>query len=890
MKRWFVYLTPIAVVLIATRKFIWQSGLLLFGEFSASERIGFTWHTILNSWSSYLGFGHSTIGWPEVLGGGTAFGTIPQSTQVVWLAYRTLLDTIFGSFGDSVYLFIGMIFPFYTMYLCASYVLRHYSRARLGAYIAAFFYLVNTQYALRTTVGTIRFHYAHALFPLAYYLFHKGLNEPQHRWHYFIGFSLVCGILAVIVPHYLVLLAPILLLESIGHWFSDRPTERPKLMGARLLFLISGLAVGTLLIGSALIAARYLSPAAITPAGQFFSLSALSLGGLNPDTLLTMLRLGTPSLAPGSLQPLLPLLLPLLALAAFAVAPRRLTGFYLLLALVAYLLATGVQPPLAGLKTWFFLNLPGMSAFRDPSKILAVAIFAQSLLFGFLVVKLAVNKTATYVTAGGLLLLIVLVNPVYLSGDFNRTLFKVRLPANYHQLNLTGRVAALPAPGYIYSAPWYTELGQTSSTQESVWASIAPSDNLELVSVATPNNNFSERFVQYWLNGKRDPLTFAYLAKKAATNSFVSEPGAEAPGTIAEKGNYLTVSNLEPGQTYPTALIAPTVIVASGDLNIFGELAAQQVPADMPVIFVNQLPSIEAFSKLVNQNNPVVVADAAINNLKADLIFKHYLVPTAKLTWYNLRPNGQWLFADSLAGDYAKQGVEFISANSMIGDKSAQQAIPLPAGTSGNYVLLARTINENKVARAVFSTDEQANLGELVLSPTTTTKTIWSALPVSFTGDQLHSITVSLTEGTLLIDGLSLVPKAVWDDLDQQLAAVKIKTVADLQPSDWDTKLPRPVQLTPQPNAHTPTSFDLSEVPQTGEWLLVRYSHEEHWRLGSATPLVADGYAQLFEGQTGVQPTLTLSTARPYRWLLLGNGLLWIILVIAWCVTRPKRD
>ncbi len=94
----------------------------------------------------------------------------------------------------------------------------------------------------------------------------------------------------------------------------------------------------------------------------------------------------------GAIHPWIPLyaLLSILALVPIVVRPREawVWGFTALMLVFAFLMK-GAQPPLAGVNHWIFHHVPGMYAFRDPSKFGGVVAMTQAALIGYAVAMAA---------------------------------------------------------------------------------------------------------------------------------------------------------------------------------------------------------------------------------------------------------------------------------------------------------------------------------------------------------------------------------------------------------------------------------------------------------------------------------------------------------------------
>ncbi len=93
----------------------------------------------------------------------------------------------------------------------------------------------------------------------------------------------------------------------------------------------------------------------------------------------------------GKVTPVLPefVFIPVLVFLAPVLKRKdRIVGFWLLVALIGIFLVKGTNPPLSGVYTWFFTNIPGFSLFRDPTKFFFLIALSYSVLIGITVNEL----------------------------------------------------------------------------------------------------------------------------------------------------------------------------------------------------------------------------------------------------------------------------------------------------------------------------------------------------------------------------------------------------------------------------------------------------------------------------------------------------------------------
>jgi len=849
----YIILFPLVLTLWALRKTLFVPGIYLFGEFPGSNNVSFTFNNLLHSWSPYLGFGHSTIGFPETIGGGTAFGTIPQSTQIFWLGYRTLLEKIFGSYGDTIYIFLGIFLSFVGIWFLSQHIFAHSKYKNLVSLIASLVYVLNPQFIIRTTVGTFRYHYIHAIFPLlilGYYKFAQA-TEKRRRIFYLSGLSLMSALTVMIVPHYLVLFAIFWVCDILGRLLLR------KSLTEILPYIWSGLIVG--LVGVFLNLSTFISSwmwkgDLITPTGQYFSLSAMVFGE-EAQTISNMIRLNTFSYTQDTFLQSTLFILPILAILGTVVTKRKIGWFWLLLGAFGVIMATGVFGPFGELKKWAFLNLPLMSAFRDPTKILALTVLAYAILIGFFTDWLMTKKGNKTFFVSILVIIILFLGQPFFTGNFDNKVKKITLPNEYLTNNLQGRVATKPAPGYLTSYDWYLEQGD-NSTQDNPLAFISPNKNIELVSVATPRNNRSYRFIEFWLNAPHSNEEFIFLSEVAGTNQILQD---SAEGVRVEKLNF------EP----QVVSYSKSAILSSAELK---DAYGINQNANLPVIFTNdlnleQLKDLATKEGLIAQN---IDEDIILNTM----LLKRFVLPSNELTWHGLRQNQEFIMAESLSPEWSARGINMISQNSFVGDVGAKLTLPINAEESGRLII--RVLDNGTHAGFKIKADgleEEIILNEELAVPFGFAKPAplapqvrWYSWPVG----QIQEVAIEIVAGAMNLDGLAFVPNDDYEYYKNEisLALQQISSNNDAQLAGMN-------------------KIDGSEK----DWVFNRVSYSPDWRLGEDQPFVAYSFAQVYAPNANRSAqSFNYVPAKPYVILVILNALLLIGLTGLLLYTWPKKD
>src|ERR1700704_6688275 len=146
LKYSFPFLLLLTIILIATRHFIFKQGIILYGEFMGAYDYSFYLKEFLHGWSNYTTLGHSNLGYPTLYGLNSTFYIILPGIQLPWIACNFLLQKLFGSFGMQIQIILGILLPFFGMYIFARYWFRDNENLLTryyAAFISALLYSIN---------------------------------------------------------------------------------------------------------------------------------------------------------------------------------------------------------------------------------------------------------------------------------------------------------------------------------------------------------------------------------------------------------------------------------------------------------------------------------------------------------------------------------------------------------------------------------------------------------------------------------------------------------------------------------------------------------------------------------------------------------------------------
>src|SRR3990167_3548114 len=168
IRKYWPFLIFLYIVFYVCRKFLFSSGLLLFGEFIGSNDFYFFLSKYFNAWEEYVTLGHSNIGFPTTYGNNPTFYIGVPVKVLRGLLLRTILNLLFFFLNGQAYIIAGLILCFIGAFIFSSYWFQKlkagYTVTQSMSFIAALIYTFNSQVGSRIMAGHVNYVYGYGLF------------------------------------------------------------------------------------------------------------------------------------------------------------------------------------------------------------------------------------------------------------------------------------------------------------------------------------------------------------------------------------------------------------------------------------------------------------------------------------------------------------------------------------------------------------------------------------------------------------------------------------------------------------------------------------------------------------------------------------------------------
>jgi hypothetical protein len=419
------------------RKVIFAGGYVVNGEFFTSTNYAFFLNKFLHAWNNYAGLGNSNIGFSEFFGNSSFFIT-PIGLVLIWVSIYSMVQVFLGGFFNIIFLFSTTFIPFFGMWAFARYWFRNYSDNKFLfnslVFAASFLFTVNDLLVGRIYAGHITYTYGFGLFPLFILFLIRSIEQEHKRIYYILLTGLVGFFLLGFMPQIFVL--------SFIFGFFYLLVFNPHLKSfiSYVVSYIVSVIIALLLNFGAWFPALFYAEK--YPAFNNSVYLTSFLYNLAPFTTLDkILTLASPPLfTPENYNKLLVYInlkwsIPIIFLISLFFVKKRARIFIICLAVVGVILGMGVNFPFEGFYNFLYKNVPLFDYFRDTSKFELLYLFSVSLSIPFLLIPISkISKFLLITILSLLVIFLVLINPIFWSGNILNNLSSVKIPLQYAQL------------------------------------------------------------------------------------------------------------------------------------------------------------------------------------------------------------------------------------------------------------------------------------------------------------------------------------------------------------------------------------------------------------------------------------------------------------------------
>lgn len=346
--------------------------------------------------------------------------------------------------------------------------LSYYKIGGWANFVGSLFYLLNTYIILIIDGGQFAIALSYIFLPIAFIEIKKSYRFPVRQK---VLAGLIVGVLSFLDPRFVYILALLVALDFIYGFLILKVKVKSYIFRAIASWLVSAMVVTGLNMYWLLpgfFGGGVLLPETYGRLSQASFLSFADLGHgllvLQPHWFKNVFGQVT------SLRPEFYLIPILVFLAPVLRRKSRVVGFWLFTALISVFLVKGTNEPLGEVYSWLFINVPGFSLFRDPTKFFILVTLSYSMLIGVTVTELEKRIKWKPILIPLLLTayLLILISPVW-SGRMTGTLNE---PYNKSSFNEVSRILEQDKDfGRVLWIPSVAPLGYSSPTHPSMEAS-----------------------------------------------------------------------------------------------------------------------------------------------------------------------------------------------------------------------------------------------------------------------------------------------------------------------------------------------------------------------------------------------------------------------------------
>lgn len=619
------------IVLFVSRNFLFKSGYVLFGELPTSTNYLFFLKDFLKSWSDIAILGRSNIGFPTTYGLNQAFMVTPPMPNLIWFSFMSILQFVFGSLWSvKTYIVLALLLPFVNMYYFAKFWFWELEKKPFlfnsVAFASGLIYGINSMVGDRVFAGHLFYNFGYAIFPLLLLFLFKSIETKvkKKRLSYILFAGLISSFLVWMMPHLFIIVLISLSLYFLLFVLPDANKIKS--------FFING--VLTVLIG--LISNIYLWLPAL-----FFSETYPYLK--NNVHILSYLYNITPfvtfdkviTLSGGAERLfltkekyenffLLRLFLPFLTIVGLILTQERrksLLAFLLIVSGIVF--GMGVNYPFENMYKYLYQNLFLFSPFRDTSKFIILYIFGLSLTIPVIFIYLAkIFKRAFWPIVGLLTIFILLINPMFISGNFQNNVIPFQYPKKYDVLSEflskqkgNFRISIYPNDRYVGNYDWFPK-SPNGSIHPTLFSFFLPLSKSLAVSNRT-TGNFSSRYLDYLESNLVYPWAVNRLGEEMVKYIIV-DPSMRGYETYLERlrsnPDILETNLVEGFYIFKSKNFLPKIIKKRPAVYYYGDIKGiKNLPSDLALINLGLNPTTDILSK--NYSNNVILYNASLDDV-----------------------------------------------------------------------------------------------------------------------------------------------------------------------------------------------------------------------------------------------------------------------------------
>ncbi|MEK7177816.1 MAG: hypothetical protein AAB705_03250 [Patescibacteria group bacterium] len=622
----------LGILIFISRKFLFSSGIILYGEYLSSNNYLSYLKDNLRAWGEYTTLGHSNIGFPTTYGNNPTFFISNGSTLIRWMSLKEILYFIFGNFESKIYILFSIIFPLLGMYYFAKY---WFSQLKINkslipwlSFISGFLYAFNVHIGYRISAGHITYNYGFGLLPL-YLLFILKSSEAknQHKKIYILISGLILSIMFWLMPHIMYMLPLIIGFYVILYIFD-------KKSWTLMINIVLTCFIAVLLnIDSWLPALIYKESYPLIN-NFFYNLSSYygSSAASTLHNVLTATAMGEKTwLDPNLFEKLskIRIIFPIAAFLGFIYSlflekDKRRSIFILFIACIGVIFSMGVNYPFEKLNVFLFENVFLFKPFRDPSKFFMLYVFGMAIFIPYLLILISkISKKLLLLFFILIPIFIIYSNPIFFSGNFGNAIIPFNYPDKYNQLNNflsknkdNFRVAIYPNDQGVGSYDWYPK-SSSGSVYYNFFLSYFP------LTKNTANSNrtisdYSSRYLDYLENNLNEEWAVDRLANENIKYLIVDKslPRFQIIENIFNNSrNLQKVNNINGFSIFEVKNFDNKVIKQKTAVYYYGDIKGiKNLPPDLTLINLGLDSNInDLLSK--NYSNNVIVYDTSLDDV-----------------------------------------------------------------------------------------------------------------------------------------------------------------------------------------------------------------------------------------------------------------------------------